>query len=409
MALFFSLTVNNGSLGLGVSEIHADDCRSGGITVWGEAPVFTSVATSRDKAKEDACRTAIQKCIGEQVAAISGVSDGQAITNEIFTDAKGICKNDQIIEEKDYMLDTQKMLKVFVRFTVTKEAISERIDTMQKMVGNPKVIVLVREEYNIAGSGKKIEGFTSRSGVLSAALREFLISKGYTVIDPEAAGKSNEAAIAANPDTVPEDLKERAVKAGADVLIIGSIESNPQTIGVEAFKRSGLKSYKATGNISILSLWGAGAVLGEYSQLGNGAQTTDLAAARASVERYAIGSDRKKPEGLAKFVHKKLSDEWGRQTRNNLIQLKISGLDRKGAGTFRDDLIERTAVKTVNEISTTENSAEWEVTYPGKSFALADTLGFYGEDPRMFFVLRDTGKKLRVKEVKRGSIILSFE
>jgi hypothetical protein len=96
-------------------------------------------------------------------------------------------------------------------------------------------------------------------------------------------------------------------------------------------------------------------------------------------------------------------------TRNNVIVMRIRGLDQKSAGTFRDDLIERTAVKEVNEISADANELIWEVTYPGREFALRDTLAFYAEDPRIFFAVRDTGKKIVVDSVKRGEIILHFK
>ncbi|MDH5655332.1 MAG: hypothetical protein OEZ34_05460 [Spirochaetia bacterium] len=385
-------------------------CKSGKITVWGESPVFTSKAASRDKAKEDACRIAVQKCIGEEISAISNVSDGQSIGNEIFAQAKGICRNDQIVEEKEYMLDTVKMLRVFVRFQVDPAALQNRIDTMQKLVGNPKVIILIREEYNLPRGGKRVEGFTSRNGMVSASLREYLVSKGYTVVDPKDAARGlNEAQVAGNADNIPDKIKDKAMKAGADVLIVGKIEANPQKIEVEAFKRSGLKSFKATGNLSILSLWGAGRVLGEYNQHNNGAQTTDLAAAQAAMKRYALGSDKSKPAGAASFIHRKLSTEWAEQTRNNVIQMKIRGLPVKDAGTFRDDLQERTNVRQINEISSSTNEVVWEVVYPGRSFALADSIAFYGNNPKMFFVVRDTGKNINVTEVKRGLIRVQFK
>jgi len=384
------------------------DCRSGQITVWGEAPVFTSVSAARDKAKKDACRTAVQKCIGEQVAAISGVADGQSVTSEIFTNAQGLCRNDQIIEENEYMLDTVKMKRVYVRFSIDTGALENQIDTMQKMVGNPKVIVLIREVYNLPGSGKRIEGFSSRNGMVSSSVRDYLRTKGYSIIDSNAAGRVNEADVAENPENIPNDLKDRAMKAGADVLIVGTVEANAQTIENAAFKGSGLKSFKATGNVSILSLWGRGGVLGDYNDYENGAQTTDLAAARAALKRYAVGADPKKGKGLAQFIHGRLSDEWASQTRNNVILMNVSGLNPDQVGTFRDDLVERTAVKNVNEIESRSGHAVWEVVYPGRSFALAETLGFYGEDPRMFVVVKMTGKKLKVSAVKRGEISVQF-
>jgi hypothetical protein len=385
------------------------ECLNGQITVYGEAPLFTSVSATRMKAKEDACRRAVEKCIGSTVAAHSGVGDGQSMGTEIFSQAQGICKNDQIIDEKEYMLDTIKMMKLFVRFNVSKVDIQSTIDTMKKLVGNPKVMILIREEYNLAGAAKKVEGFTSRSGQASSQLQNFLISKGYTIIDSRSVvtGGFSEEMAAADPSKLPDILKDRAMAAGADVLVIGTIDSNPQ-----ASAQPQMKSYQATGTLTILALWGRGSVLGSYRQAMGGAHVTDIAAAQASVIRFSVGTAKdpiKQPGGFAKFLDSTLKSKWSEMTRNNVIVMRVRGLDQKGAGTFRDDLVERTAVKEVNEISADSNELIWEVTYPGREFALRDTLAFYGEDPRMFFVVRDTGKKIVVDAVKRGEIILHFQ
>ncbi len=386
-------------------------CMSGSITVWGEAPIFASKAAARKKAKEDACRTAVGKCIGDQIASRSGVADGQSITSEIFSDARGLCRNDSLLEEQEYMLDTVKMLKVFMRYEVSRSALTERIDTMQQMVGNPRIMVLIREEYNLAGQGKKVYSFTSGQTKSAALLREFLASRGYTVVDP---GKAryrglNEEIASRNPDSVPASLKDRAAAAGADILIIGSVETNAQS--VSSLAGTDFRSYNATGNVSILALWGEGRVIGEYNEPASGAHVADITAAQSAVQRYTVGSSQnwsENPGGLARFVHSRLSDEWSRITQNNVIRLEVEGLDQNLAGVFRDDLQERTAVKKVDEISFSGNKSVWDVTYPGRSFALADTLSFYAENPRMFLVIRDSGKKIAVESVKRGHIRIVF-
>jgi hypothetical protein len=218
----------------------------------------------------------------------------------------------------------------------------------------------------------------------------------------------NSQIVAQDPSKLPDSIKELAVKAGADVLIVGNIETNPQTSTIPQFK-----SYQATGTINILSLWGQGEIIGTYSgQSVGGIGVTDLQAAQESVKRFAVGPERdpeKKPGGFVKFAHQKLQDKWAELTRNNKIILKITGLDPAKAGIFRDDLIERTSVKNVNEISTSKNEIIWEVIYPGSSFALRDTLSFYGDNPAIFLVVKQTGKKIEVLDTKRGEIRIVFK
>ena len=409
----------SGGGGEGGGGMSAADCLSGKITTWGEAPIFTSIDAARDKAKENACRTAIEKCIGEQVAKTSGVGNGQSIANEIFSESKGICKNDQIVDEKTYKLDTIDMLKVFVSFEVGMAKVTEAINTAQKLAGNPKVMVLIREKY-IIPDGKRSLGFTSSEARASGDLREFLINQGYSIIPPEKAAMSgNEEATViqaiesgSSENEILAKLKDNAVKAGADVLIIGALEINAQDLKVvKEYGGGDIKSVKATGNVKILTLWGKGKEMGVYTQQSNGADTTHLGAAREAAHRYAVGSkkDWKRNAGmLARFVDEKLKDEWARVTKANEIILKISGMDSKAAGMFRDDLKERTSVKAVNEQSSENENHVWEVIYPGRSFSLAETIAYYGDNPGMFVVVQKHCRKVKVDSVNRGEIVLSF-
>lgn len=386
-------------------QISRGDCKKGQIATTGEAPIFASISAARDKAKEDACRQAVEKCIGEEIASETGVADGQSIANEVFTKARGICKNDQILDEEQYLLDTTKMLRISVRFDVKQVDVRDTIDTMKELAGNPKLMILIREEYNLPP--KRVEGFKSRNAKAASLLRDFFIGKGYTVLDPGTVTRGlNEADLASNPGDIPELLKDRAAQAGADVLVIGRVEVVPQNIS--ALRGSDFKSYRAEGNITMLALWGYGNVLGEFSESQPGAHVNQLSAARAAVENFTRGRDAKKPAGLAKFAFKRLENEWGSITRNNKIKVRITGIDEKEAGVFLDNLKEATAVKRVNPISFDSNGVVWDVTYPGRSFALADTLGFYGDNPQMFSALRFNCKTMKVDSVKRGEINLRF-
>ncbi len=388
-------------------------CEGGEITVWGEAPIFTSVSAAQATAKQDACRRAVEKCIGEQVASATGVSDGQSILNEIFTKAQGICKNDQLIKTENYNLDTIKMLKAFYRFKVKRSELSDQINLLQNLVGNPKVIVLIQEEYRL--KKKRIEGFSSRNSLTAKLLREHLLSKGYSIIDSAKINKAylkNQQQIAQQPQNIKNPLKDAAMQAGADVLIIGKVQAAKQDLS--ALQGTGLKSFRATGSISIMSLWGSGAVIGEYTDSKPGAQVTEYAAARTAIESFARGDNKKKRRkigGLLAYVDKSLKRKWASLTRNNKIQVTIRSLSLGASGVFRDNLIEATAVKNIDEVQSSAKNIIWEITYPGRSFALANTLSFYGNNPRMFSVLKRKGCQgthIKVEAVKRGSIDLSF-
>lgn len=391
-------------------ESAVDSCRSGKIEVTGEAPVFTSVATSRNRAKEEACRQAISFCVGDEVSSRSGVGDGQSLGSELYSRSRGICKNGEMLSEEFYKMGDIQMHRVQMSYGVTTAVLDDTIHAMQQMVGNPKIIVLIREEMHLAGQGKSVAGFNSRKSNVAAPLRDFLAAKGYTIIDgSKILGNAMEEVVATNPGEINEEILDRAQRAGADVMIVGQVETHSQSIAMLA--GSDFKSYSATGTVAIQTLWGKGKVLGEFSESVPGAQVTDIRASQVAMKKFAVGGEDDpiaNPDGLAKFVHERLSAEWGELTRNNVIVMHVKGLSTTQMGTFKDDLNERTAVKRVNDQSLTGDEAEWEVVYPGSSFALADTLSFYADDPRMFFVVRDSGKKINIERVNRGEIDISF-
>ena len=385
-----------------------EECKSGKITVWGEAPIFTSISAARNKAKQDACRRAIEKCIGEEAASATGVADGQSILNEIYTKARGICKNDQLIKEKKYDLDTVKMLRTFYRFKVKQSDLRDKINLTQKLIGNPKVMVLIREEYNLPK--KKVVGFYSRHSLSAKVLRRFLISKGYRIIDPAKVKKylKNQKHLAASPDKINRRLKDAAMKAGADVLVVGRVEAFPQNLS--SLRGTGLKSFRASGSITLLSLWGSGKVLGEYTDSQPGIQVTPYSAARSAIDTFSRGKDRSKIGGMLVYVDECLKEEWAEATRNNHIEMTVWGLSPAAAGIFRDNLEESTAVKDVDEIERSPKRVKWELTYPGRSFSLAATLNFYRNNPKVFSVLkRPRCGPIQVVFVRRGEIRLKFK
>ena len=411
--------------GGGGPDLSPAECQSGQITVWGEAPIFTSVETSRQKAKENACRKAVEKCIGEEVAKMSGVSDGQSIANETFSQSKGICKNDSIVSENKYKIDTIEMLKITVRFTVSQVDVQNAINTTLKLAGNPKVMVLIREEHNIEGKGKVVFGFTDPKGKASAGLRQVLIAKGYTVVPADrvvaqAVGGSEEA-IAQDPNSEAaketfNTLKDRVAKAGVDVLVIGEIETEHQDMEALSKLTKDFKSYNAKGNIRVITMWGRGEELINYASPERAADVTHAAASQAAAFKFAVGAQpedkessyTKNPKKLARAVTRALQDKWSQVTRANKILVKVSKMDPKQAGMFIDDLKERTAVKEVVQQSTSGDNHELEVTYPGRSFALAETLIYYGDNPMKFNVVAKSCRRIHVTEVKRGEISLEL-
>ncbi len=377
-----------------------DSCKNGDITVTGEAPIFTSVDAANEKARESACRRAVEICIGTEVASRSEVGDGQALSNDVYAKAKGLCKNGNAVKYEDYTLDTIKMRRVYMRYQVSAEALESEIRLVQQMVGNPRIMIYLQES-----SAPDAKGCVDRGDSATPMLTDFFKRKGYSMI-PEQKGvkvsldNSGESLL---QDPSLKSTMEKAASKGADVLILGKIR-------LESWKSpmANVVSCRATGEVSAIALWGRGSVLAEYTQSVSGAHFSASTAARAAIERFTIGSSTQEG-GLALFLHDRFSNEWANLTRSNEIVLHVKGLTPEMAGVFRDDLTERTSVRRINEVSSNVHETVWEVIYPGRSFALADIITFYGSNPSMFTVVGKSGKKIQVDTVRRGEIYLTFK
>lgn len=425
-SLFLILFLTAGCGGARKGGLSTDQCKSGQIIVQGESPVYGDMSMARGRAKEDACRIAVEKCIGVQISGYSAVQDAESVASEIYSQANAICSDDELISESTYPLEDIQMLKTKWKFQVSEVSLQSKIDTMLKVVGNPRIMILAREEYNIPG-GQRVVGFASRNSVSAGILQEYLVQSGYTVVDPARAnpGSLNESAIIqqlseqkyGETDSIGgafNDFKDRAAQAGADVLVIGRVTATKQNLSKidrDAFD-VGLHSYQANGNFTIVALWGRGELMGQlFARPTGGAHTTDQGAASEAIRRFTIGSDRdpfRRPANIARDLKMRLSEKWSELSRNNKIYMQVSGLDQRHMAIFREDIAERTAARKVDEIEFSGNAAKWEVTYPGRSFALADRLSFYANDPRMFVAVARSGKRLSVDVVKRGEIHVSF-
>ncbi len=368
------------------------------MTSLGEAPIYQKdLALARNKALKDAKLNAVRKLIGEQITSKSTVADGQSLGSRLYGKTDAFVKKYDILNEELWKLDTQDMVRLTVRCEVEMSRLSTAVDELLDEVGNPRIAVLIQ-----ANLGGKSIPFGSSTNLAEAELMERLRSKGNKIVD----SSQLSSALKRNPGLSKLDLTgveegspllTLAAESGADVLILGKVETKDQPpVVLPGGKKTDFLSAAATGPYRIIQLWGDGKIFGSGSLEGRGADITQDVAREQGMKDWAkLVSDK---------AGKQIKEEWFRLTEQNTIIFKFKGLALEDAINFKNDLIEYTGVKQVNDRKTDASGSEWELTYPGKESMFAEEL-MYKKDSSFRFL----GKKvLNITGSKRGVIEANF-
>lgn len=173
------------------------------------------LAKIRDEAIRDAWRRAVEVGVGLVLRADLYVANKQVISQEIWTAADGYVKSYQIIGEGEDAL--------FYRITIIAEVdmlgIGQALDELGieiESIGNPRAVVVV-DEWNL--------GDKQPFSIAEAAIREALLSKGFTVVQPQEVAEDQRALRASQGDTTA--AMEIARAFDADIAVVGNVRTDP--------------------------------------------------------------------------------------------------------------------------------------------------------------------------------------
>jgi hypothetical protein len=366
--------------------------------VQGEAPIYQGdSALAKSKALKDAKLNAVRKIIGEQITQKSGVSDGQSLGSQLYNKTDAFVKTYEILGEENFSLNTQPMIRLTVRCEVEPTKISTAVDALLDDIGNPRMVILVSGD--IGGSSLKMGDSRNQA---ESELSEALRSRGNKIVS---SGQMNSLMkkkpglqnLSLDEIDSGSPLIEIAQEAGAEVLVIAHVTSKDQgKVKLPNGKVMEIMSSAVTGPYKMIQLWGDGKIFGSGSAEGRGADLTMPVAREQAIKDWAklVGTK----------AGKQIKQEWFKLTEENTVILKFSGLPTEDGIAFRDDLVEFTGVKRVNERKSDINGSEWELTYPGKESMFSEELSY--KKDRGFRYLGS--KKLDIISSKRGEVTLKF-
>jgi len=173
------------------------------------------LAKVHDEALRDAWRRAVEVGVGLVLRADVYVANKQVISQEIKTSAEGYVKSYDIVSEgRDASFYRLSILAEvdMLRIGQTLDDLGIEIGT----IGNPRAVVVV-DEWNL--------GDKQPFSIAEAAVRAELLSKGFTIVQPQEVSENQRSLQATQGDT--RAAMEIARAFDADIALVGNVRTDP--------------------------------------------------------------------------------------------------------------------------------------------------------------------------------------
>jgi len=298
------------------------------VTVTGEG-------ISKDAAKKDALRKALEEGGKSEISSHSQTENFQLVRDTIYARAEGIVKDYKVLEEKEGMGGT---FVCKIKALVSKSAIATTWGEVQNVldqIGRPGIMVLITE---------KIDGAVDNSSILESKIEERLIKAGFDVYAGEQvrAIAKKEADDAAAEDNVAK-MQAIAKDFGTQIFITGAANAN--AAGVRDLYGEPTAMYN--GDCAVKMYYTDTGRLLASESLPNwrgGARGIHTASPQAG--KVALSSA---GEEVVQKVYAAVMQQWATQiSAGGEIQIEVEGLDAGEAIRLKKKLEEIKGIEKVN-------------------------------------------------------------
>ncbi len=195
----------------------------------------TGYGISENEALTRAKQEALSRGIGQTLISSTEVENYMVKKDLIISETMGHIKSVKVLEK---VKGEDGAFKITVQAIVSKGDLRKdlaKYAILLKTIDNPKVAIMINETYN----EKKVE-----EGAGEVTLIKFLRERSFDIVDPNQVlrfSESKEGQLALGGD--PEALSKIGKNLNADVVIVGSVESQETDLSDNSyFKDSGMKS-----------------------------------------------------------------------------------------------------------------------------------------------------------------------
>ncbi len=302
-----------------------------------------------DRALKHGFRKAVEKALGTLVQSKAIVENSTLIKDKIIAKSEGFVKRYKVLSEKNR--GETKYLKLDV--WVTKEDIEKDVFALSILnddVGRPTLFVVIDE--------RKMNGKSSEIG--KNYLYDFFQKKRFRFVDVPASLISGK-----NKNNVEARISDWGSRNGAQILIIGNVQSEEQQVGY--FQDTGFKSVKS--KIIIRAIYaGNGEVIAS--------KTVSAAAAAPNLQVAQNNSIEKALGKVSPELFKAIIEHWKEASSEGFeYEIVVSGLSFLEAKLIKDaieSMVE--GIKKVFEKNYRNGEMNYLVRYTGLASQLAGML-----------------------------------
>lgn len=261
-------------------------------------------AQARDKALDNALRTAVEKVVGTMVDSESLVKNNSLISDKIYTQTTGYISSYKILSEKkdeDTNIYSVKVEAVVKQGSLTSDLHS--LGILMRRMKMPRVAVALKEDK--PGASEKIQ--------------QILKSKGFNIVD--SGGTASGSRFWGMDQNSQADLMK---KYGAEVVILGTASfSSGGAVG-----KHGMKSYQASVDLKALKT-DTHELMGTSSGAGKTVHISDVGYSEALRQAATVAGNK---------IVGQITRQWQKESSaNRLVILEV----RTASASRIDDLVKR--------------------------------------------------------------------
>lgn len=394
-----------------VSNLEYDKCGDGELEVWG----FT-VPSGKDHNKAlstDACINFIRHCIAHEAGRRSNTLSSEALTFRIYEDHPEICRFGEPENPGEKNIETTEHkggLFAKFKYSVAADDLEKIIERAIDEHSLPRILLVTREEMNLAGKGKKIYSTDSKHNKSKDWIAYHLNRNGLLVLDFKVPGsiRAPEVTIIRNPEKflVNEDLWSSPHRYDMGMTV--QVSTNPDS---KLYSReSELRIYRANARINMLALFGKNFSMETIASDALGEGYSEQEAARNAINKLFHGDVDGNPGDLLYEVTEELKDLWKQRMSENRISLTIRGIRESEKDAFIDFLEEWADVNDAEFVADStgvESPETLEVEFAGTAVDLNRVL-LQLQDRMIREGILDNEQKLVSEKVRAGNLELAI-
>jgi hypothetical protein len=303
------------------------------------------VDIAREKALDDALRSAVEKVVGVMVTSTSEVENFALKMDRILSESKGFINTYTVISENRQ----GDQFNVIVEADVGRERLKGRLEAVNLIIARkakPRLMILFAEK-------------AQKDAIAEAAMSRYFMGKGFKLINAQSLSKERSGELPQDPKSV----SRLAGQYGAEIVIIGAVDAATTSFNVGGIE---MHSNKVTVSVKVIN--------GDTGEI----ITTDSKAGSAPGMKGDIKKiTEEASEKLARQMMDEVLEKWSSELTNTVtVKLVVSGLDSYEALQQFKDLLstEVKGFKEVQQRAYNRGEAELDVDLRGNSRSLADDL-----------------------------------